>query len=1313
MASKKYGYMATIGANTSGLTDALKELKSEADKVSSELKEINNNLKYDDGGVVALQQKYDLLQQAIEQTRQKLELLQKAEADVNAAAESGKISVENQRSFQRELDSTANKLARYQKEAEKTSKAIQDFASGQETANADMQTSEEIADIVHNAMQRYTESAKAAAESNEAESKSLDNVEESAEKASEALKKVALSNNMGYDQSAIDYIENFGKKSEEALSAYDKYKASVGETNEAIKQAESEYNKLNKMLADNADNQVLSAQKNEIKNQLIEAETYKLEKLKQQYNAMKQAFDSGDIGAEQFREFQREIEQTKIKLAELEKSEEDAADAAKDYEKAIDGAGQQTITFGDIVKANFLGDVISSAFRKAVSAAGDFIKQGVELASSLTEVKNVVDTTFGSGAQEIYKWADAAAKSYGMSSLAAQQYSGTLGAMLKSMGLADDAVKKMSMDMVGLAGDMASFYNIDVEKAFEKIRSGISGETEPLKQLGINMSVANLEAYALSQGIKTAYKEMTEAEKATLRYNYLMAQTADAQGDFARTSDSFANQQRILELQTQNLAAAFGEKLLPSLNNIMNTANEKLPQTERIVENIGKNIGKVTEFALENHEAILGLITAYGTFYGVMKAGTAINTAVTAVKSLTTATKAAETAQHGMNAAAAANPYVLLASAIAALVVGLATYANSLDTVHNRIKDVNKEVKELKKNTEESIESTESEIAVFKDKARQYEELREKANRTAGEEERLKKLAEELQQYMPDGTKLINEQSGAYNSLADSIDSVSEAMRRKATIAAYEEEYTNLIKQQLEAQKNLDAAQEQKKKLVEEGVKISANPFQNAALSSIENDINEASESLDKVNAEIDATDKKLNDLYKEQPKQQASYGETYGEYMKRRGEQQLEETKKQRAQDLADYEENLKAKKEEWDNDLALRRMSEEEYWQEVGKYLSENKNLESKAYFELLGKYEDYLEKKQKTADKAAEDAQKAAKKAAEDEQKAVENAEKERVNAIKASWDKITAMKDRGEIDEEAEYKLKAQIVKKYCDENEATWDSYYKWLYDYTKKQENEIAKERLKAWEDNSKKLADTLSESYKELKAQKEQVKKELQSIDLTETVTDKDGNDVLVLKDLDAEIKKIDKLAASRKKLQETGISDSLLAEIDKMNYADGSRQRYIDQLLSLSPEKLQLYYDDWNKLQAKQEEFAQGAIQDKLDETNQAAAEGVSDIFGDLPAEAYEDGIKTAQQYLQGIIDGMEGVNDVNAITGILSSSYSYAGNSPQTPKVGGHAAESSAIPASTPININLNDKAYISTTLGELISKGRITGGNTFNL
>ncbi|MEG0509335.1 MAG: DNA-binding protein, partial [Eubacterium sp.] len=132
--------------------------------------------------------------------------------------------------------------------------------------------------------------------------------------------------------------------------------------------------------------------------------------------------------------------------------------------------------------------------------AGAAVK-AVKLASDLTEVQNVVDTTFGKDADKINQWAKDAATSFGMAELDAKKFNGTIGAMLKSMGMTGDEVTSMSTDMVGLAGDMASFYNLSHEEAFEKIRAGISGETEPLKQLGINMSVANLEAYALSKGI--------------------------------------------------------------------------------------------------------------------------------------------------------------------------------------------------------------------------------------------------------------------------------------------------------------------------------------------------------------------------------------------------------------------------------------------------------------------------------------------------------------------------------------------------------------------------------------------------------------------------------------------------------------------------------------------------------------------------------------------------------------------------------------------------------------------------------------------
>lgn len=242
----------------------------------------------------------------------------------------------------------------------------------------------------------------------------------------------------------------------------------------------------------------------------------------------------------------------------------------KKFEKDLDKVADKTGKLESAFKR--LGAVIGAAF--AIDKIVSFGKQAVDLASDLQEVQNVVDTTFGEeGAKVIESFAKEAATSFGLSELAAKQYTGTLGAMLKSMGLTEDEVLNMSQSMVGLAGDFASFYNLDPAEAFEKIRSGISGETEPLKQLGINMSVANLEAFALAQGIEKAYKEMTQAEQATLRYNYLMSVSADAQGDFAKTSDSLANQQRILQLNMENLAASLGKKLLPGVNMVVTAIN--------------------------------------------------------------------------------------------------------------------------------------------------------------------------------------------------------------------------------------------------------------------------------------------------------------------------------------------------------------------------------------------------------------------------------------------------------------------------------------------------------------------------------------------------------------------------------------------------------------------------------------------------------------------------------------------------------------------------------------------------------------------
>lgn len=243
-----------------------------------------------------------------------------------------------------------------------------------------------------------------------------------------------------------------------------------------------------------------------------------------------------------------------------------------------------------IKNASFnLGNLLKTAIGfKAIRGLANLGKSAIGFGSAITEIENVVDVSFGSMADEAYKFASTAKEQFGLSELAAKQYSGTMMAMMKSSGVAQDAASKMSISLAGLAGDIASFYNIDTDAAFQKIRSGISGEIEPLRQLGINLSVANMEAYALSRGITTSYNAMSQAEKVALRYNYLMSVTGDVQGDFARTSGTWANQVRLLTLNFQSLSAVIGQGLiagiLPAIQ-ALNALMSKLMQAANVFRN--------------------------------------------------------------------------------------------------------------------------------------------------------------------------------------------------------------------------------------------------------------------------------------------------------------------------------------------------------------------------------------------------------------------------------------------------------------------------------------------------------------------------------------------------------------------------------------------------------------------------------------------------------------------------------------------------------------------------------------------------------
>jgi hypothetical protein len=274
-------------------------------------------------------------------------------------------------------------------------------------------------------------------------------------------------------------------------------------------------------------------------------------------------------------------------------------------------------------------DKISNGFKSAGSAMvgfGSKLTAGVtvpilavaakfvKLASDLEEVKNVVNVTFGQNANAVIDWSSTLKEKFGMVQLESLKYVGSMGAMLKSSGFSTEASEKMAKSMVELTGDMSSFYNLSHEEVWEKIRAGIAGETEPLKVLGINMSVANMEAFALAEGIKKPWKEMSQSEQTQLRYQYLMQQTALAQGDFARTSDGLANRIRIFQGTIDELGAKLGTVLLPGINDILG----KLVEWMEKLANMDPENQKLLIFVGGLAAVIPPLIVILGLFVGAI-----------------------------------------------------------------------------------------------------------------------------------------------------------------------------------------------------------------------------------------------------------------------------------------------------------------------------------------------------------------------------------------------------------------------------------------------------------------------------------------------------------------------------------------------------------------------------------------------------------------------------------------------------------------------------------------------------------------------
>ena len=329
--------------------------------------------------------------------------------------------------------------------------------------------------------------------------------------------------------------------------------------------------------------------------------------------------------------------------SEIERSSESGSEAVK---KNIKGIGKQSEKTSKEIGSGLGGTVkklvtlFASVF--AVKKLVDFSKSCIELGSDLSEVQNVVDVTFPHMNQQINQFAQNAAKQFGLSETMTKRFTGTFGAMAKAFGFGEKAAYDMSTTLTGLAGDVASFYNIGQDEAYTKLKSVFTGETESLKDLGIVMTQTALDAYALQNGFGKTTAKMSEMEKVALRYKFVQDQLTTAAGDFSRTSDGWANQVRILKLQFDSLKATVGQGLINVLSPVIHVVNTLIGKLMSLANAfraftelvMGKRSGGGASAAAAGMEAVAKAADKAGTAAG--GAGSAAKKAAKDMKGIST-----------------------------------------------------------------------------------------------------------------------------------------------------------------------------------------------------------------------------------------------------------------------------------------------------------------------------------------------------------------------------------------------------------------------------------------------------------------------------------------------------------------------------------------------------------------------------------------------------------------------------------------------------------------------------------------------------
>lgn len=454
----------------------------------------------------------------------------------------------------------------------------------------------------------------------------------------------------------------------------------------------------------------------------------------------------------------KELEDLKSRLGNVETA---AKDAGKNTGKAFDDVGKNANGLKDTIKN--LGQQIAAAF--AAREIIRFTKQTIDAASDLNETLSKSQQIFGDASKAVEDFASNSAKQFGQSKQQAIDAAASFGVFGKSAGLTGQDLSKFSTDLVALSADLASFGNTTPEEAALALGAALRGEAEPIRRFGVLMDEATLKQEALAMGlIETTKGALTPQQKVLAANALIFKQTADAQGDFARTSDGVANQQRILEATFKDLQTEVGQKLLPTFNSTLKSLNQ-------ILENLDADT--VMSFAKAAGAAALA--------FGGWKLGPLVSMLPQVAKGIMTM----NTATLALNKTLKTN---LFTAAFAFALPYIIDFIDGVDEAGEEVDQLSERQEELKSVTERLVEAETEQLGV----ANNYFSALSKTNPKSQER---KELIDEINKRYGTTLKNLSDEVAFQNQLKEAQDKVIEGIKAKIALQIQEEKYTTLLKQ--------------------------------------------------------------------------------------------------------------------------------------------------------------------------------------------------------------------------------------------------------------------------------------------------------------------------------------------------------------------------------------------------------------------------------------------------------------------------------------------------------------------------------------